>query len=256
MGDELESMLCLRTSPIAVKFIEKEEDIPEGAFRPKKDKGHHLAQCQAFAMSRRDGITVAMLKEDNWCWAPLIAFGLVEKPDFFVKGDILSPHMVQDPEAAKETLNAFPTLEPGKYVGIVSSPLNTTTFKPDVVLIYSNSAQLRSMLLSVKYTEGKLVTSEFDAIDSCIHSTVPVFSNNEYRITIPDPGDYERAFATEDEIIFSVPGDKLENLVIGLRHFKERGLGFKGLKMIMRPDFPRPPFYKMLYKEWGLDVEE
>jgi uncharacterized protein (DUF169 family) len=255
MGNDLEGMLFLRTSPIAVKFIEKEEDIPKDAYRPKRDEGVHLAQCQAFAMSRRDGTTVAMLKEDNWCWAPLIAFGLVEKPEFFCKGDILAPHMVKDPEAAKKLVDNFPTLESGKYIGIVSAPLKNTGFKPDLVLIYSNTAQLRSMLLAIKYTEGQLVKSEFDPIDSCIFSTIPTFLNNEYRITIPDPGDYERAMATEDEIILSVPGSKLEDLVSGLKHFKERGLGYKGLKMIMRPDFPRPPFYTQLFKEWGLDHE-
>ena len=36
-GEELETSLLLRTSPIAVKMLEKEEDIPKGAFRPKKD---------------------------------------------------------------------------------------------------------------------------------------------------------------------------------------------------------------------------
>src|SRR3989304_258237 len=80
-GEELERLLILRTSPIAVKMLEKETDIPEGAVRPKKDRGAHYAQCQAFAMSRRQKLTVAMLKEDNWCFAPLIAYGLVDRPD-------------------------------------------------------------------------------------------------------------------------------------------------------------------------------
>ena len=77
-GEELERLLLLRTSPIAVKMLEREEDIPEDAYRSKRDDGVHLAQCQAFTMSRRQRRTVAMLKEDNWCWAPLVAWGLVE----------------------------------------------------------------------------------------------------------------------------------------------------------------------------------
>ena len=80
-GEDLEKLLMLRTSPLAVKMIEKEADIPEGAFRPRKDKGHHYAQCQAFALSRREKLTVAMLKEDNWCPAPVTAYGLDERPE-------------------------------------------------------------------------------------------------------------------------------------------------------------------------------
>jgi uncharacterized protein (DUF169 family) len=86
-GEEMERRLQLPTSPVAVKLLEREGDIPAGAVRPKKDRGSHLALCQAFAMSRREKATVAMLKEDNWCYMPVIAFGLSEPPDFFLQGN-------------------------------------------------------------------------------------------------------------------------------------------------------------------------
>ena len=112
------------------------------------------------------------------------------------------------------------------------------------------------MLLAVKHKEGALVTSEFDPIDSCVFSTVPVLLSGEYRITIPDPGEYERAMTGEDQVIFSVPGGRVETLIQGLRHFEEIKLGYTDLAMVMRPDFPQPEFYKMLFKMWGLDVQE
>jgi uncharacterized protein (DUF169 family) len=239
-GEDLERLLLLRTSPIAVKMLEKEEDIPEGAIRPKKDRGYHIAQCQAFAMTRRQGATVAMLTEDHWCWAPLMGYGMVENPhDPFVDG-----------------LSSFPCLEYGKYIGIVSAPLKTATFEPDMVLIYSNTAQLRVLLMVVKFQEKALISSEFDPIDSCIFSVVPTLLNGQYRITLPDPGDYERALAGEDEIIFSVPKDKLVGLVTGLRQMSERKQGYTNFAMEMRPDFPRPEFYIKLFEKWGLDVEK
>src|SRR4030042_5771436 len=80
-GEELENLLGLQTSPIAVKMLEKESDIPKGAIRPKKGRGYHLAQCQTFAMSRREGTTVAMLKEDHWCPTAVMAYGLVKRPE-------------------------------------------------------------------------------------------------------------------------------------------------------------------------------
>jgi len=255
-GEDLERLLLLRTSPIAVKLLEKEEDIPEGAIRPKRDRGEHLAQCQAFAMSRRQRATVAMLKEDNWCWAPLIAFGLVEPPDFFWEGRTFFPYLVASQEAAKDLAKTLPCLEFGKYIGIVSAPLRKAGFEPDLVLIYSNTAQLRALLLAVKYKEGRLVDSQFDPIDSCVYSVVPVIVTGQYRITLPDPGDFQRALAGEDEIIFSVPKDKLETVILGLRHFEEMEHGYTQHTMEMRPDFPQPEFYKDLFRMWGLDVKE
>jgi len=238
-GEDLERFLLLRTSPIAVKMLEKEEDIPDGSIRPKKDQGIHIAQCQAFAMSRRDRATVAMLKEDNWCFAPLIAYGLVPKPD--------------DPSI--ERFTSFPRFEEGRYIGIVSAPLRMANFEPDLVLIYSNTAQLRSLLMP-SHNLGKetLVNSHFFP-PSCAYTVVPVLSNNQYLVALPDPGDYARALAGEDEIILSVPGDKMEELISGLRRFEERKQGYTSSTMMMQSDFARPEFYKRLFRNWGLDAK-
>jgi uncharacterized protein (DUF169 family) len=251
-GEELERLLMLRTSPIAVRMLEKEADIPKEAIRPKRDRGQHLAQCQVFALTRRRGETIAMLKEDNWCWAPLIGYGLV--PPFDEK--TISPmiYIVENMKAAKKIAEHFPRFEPGKYIGILTAPLKTASFKPDLVLIYSNTAQLRSLLMAIKYKEGYLVQSEFDPIDSCVYSVVPAIKGGEYRITLPDPGEYERAMAGEDEIILSVPPAKLAELVAGLKFFEGIKLGYRHLNMQMMPDFPQPPFYVELFKKWGLDT--
>jgi len=99
------------------------------------------------------------------------------------------------------------------------------------------------------------VTSQFDAIDSCAFSIVPVVQTGEYRITIPDPGEAARAFTGEDEIIFSVPAAKLAGLVEGLRQLDARKMGYRHAGVEMMPDFTRPEFYRKLYEKWGLDVE-
>ena len=116
-GEKLESHFCLRTSPMAVKMLESEGDIPEGAIRPSTDMGTRIAQCQAFALSRREKKSVAMLKEDNNCFAPIIAYGIEDKPD----------------DAQYELFMRFPTFDKGKYIGIVSAPLRTANFEPDVI---------------------------------------------------------------------------------------------------------------------------
>jgi uncharacterized protein (DUF169 family) len=240
-GEELERALLLKTHPIAVKMLEKEADIPEGAIRPKKDRGYHLAQCQAFAMTRRQGMTIAMLKEDHWCWAPLLAYGMVEDPhDAFV-----------------DAHTSFPRFEYGKYIGMVTGPLSSANFEPDMVLIYSNTAQLRDMIGVPKFQDKTLVKSEFDPIDSCVYSVVPVIEGGQYRITLPDPGEASRAFAGDDEIIFSVPKDKLPGLVEGVKSSAEMKRNADDWShLILMPDFPRPDFYIDLFRKWGLDVEK
>ena len=240
-GEDLERLLLLRTSPLAVKMLEKEEDIPEGAIRPKKDRGYHLAQCQAFAMSRRERATVAMLKEDNWCPAPVIAYGLVERPQD------------QDPRTRQQM--PYDSLEYGKYIGIVTAPLKTTIYEPDIVLIFSNTAQLRSLLLTMKNEERPLINSNFFP-PSCAFSVSSVILTGQYWINLPDPGEYERALGDEGEMMFSVPRDKIEGMISGLRQAEENNRGYIHSNLMMRPDFPQPEFYKRIFRRWGMDIEE
>ncbi len=248
-GQQIERQLLLRTAPVAVRFLRDEGEIPERALRPKRDRGYHLAQCQAFAMTRRQRTTVAMLKEDHWCWAPLMGFGMVP----FEEQQPGSGAMVESPQSAAKLHKAWPRFEHGKYVGVVSSPLSSTTFEPEVVIIYSNTAQMRTLLLAIKYKEGRLVESRFDPIDSCVYSTVPAVLSCDYRLTLPDPGEYERAMAGEDEIILSVPLARLETLVSGLAHLETIGTSYTRFARDMRPDFPRPRFYRELFTKWDLE---
>jgi uncharacterized protein (DUF169 family) len=240
-GDQLESGLRLKTSPIAIRMLREEKDIPEGAIRPKQDRGYHLAQCQVFTMSRRQGMTIAMLKEDNWCWAPLLAYGLVEDP----KDSFVNAH------------TSFPRFEYGKYIGIVTAPLRSTSFEPDMVMVYSNTGQLRDMISVAKNLEKTTIKSEFDPIDSCAYAIVPVITQKQYRITLPDPGERARAFAEDDEIIFSVPAEKLAGLAEGVKRSIEMKQNPDDWShLLLRPDFPRPSFYTDLFRKWGLDVEK
>jgi uncharacterized protein (DUF169 family) len=242
-GEELERLLLLRTSPLAVKMVAKEEEIPKDAVRPRRDRGFHLSQCQAFAMSRRQRITVAMLKEDNWCWAPLIGFGLVDS------------QAAEKFEATKNQVKILPRFEYGRYLGIVSAPLRAASFEPDLVLIYANAAQLRSMLLAIKYKEGILVSSQFDSINSCVYAVVDTMLTGQYRVNLPCAGEQQRAMPGEDELIFSVPRDKMEGLILELRQAEKMKAGYAYSSFEMRPDFPRPEFYKELFRIWELDVE-
>ena len=247
-GEQIERLLLLKTSPIAIKMLEKEEDIPRGAFRPLKDEGIHIAQCQAFAMSRRQRMTVAMLKEDSWCPAPISAYGMVtpreEYPGF--------PHVVEDRQAAEKLAETSPEFEYGKYIGIVSAPLKNADFEPDVLIIFSNVTQLRNILYAVKYKQGYLVNTVLDPLRSCVFAIIPVMQTGECRVTIPDPGEYLRTMCGDDEIIFSAPGDNIAGLVSGLQHFSDLKQGYADLCFDMRPDFRQPEHYRKSFENWGL----
>ena len=254
-GEELEKRLLLRTFPIAIKLLEKEKDIPKVAIRPKRDLGIHLGLCQGFAMSRREGATIAFIKEDHWCYVPVIALGLAEPPEFVLEGNTDYPARIADLEAAKNAARDAVHLEYKKYAAIVSAPLKYTTFEPDLVIIYCNSAQLRSLLSGMRYKEGYRVMTNMEPGGACVQSTVPVIQSGDCKVTVPCMGDRSLALAQDDEMIFSVPKEKLEDLMLGIRHFGEAGSEFP-IKFTMRPEYPMMANYSKVGKMIGMDIPE
>jgi uncharacterized protein (DUF169 family) len=233
-GEQLETSLLLRTSPVAVKMLRSEAEIPEGAFRPKRDGKYHIAQCQAFGMSRREGKTVAMLKQDHWCPTAPMAYGMVEKP----------ANMAMWGES-------FSSFETGKYVGVVTAPLKSAAFMPDVVLVYLNPAQLREVLLTMRNDAQSQISYHF-FLPSCGHCVVDPMATGKYCVVLPDPGEYQRALAQEEELILAVPQNRMPDLMAGVGR---RGFSHRNQYMSMHPDFEQPQFYKDMFKGWGLDSE-
>ncbi len=233
-GEELETSFLLRTSPVAVKMLRKESEIPKEAFRPKRDGRYHIAQCQAFGMSRREGKTVAMLKEDHWCPTALMAYGMEAQAASMSK--------------YAETYTSF---EVGKYIGVLTAPLKRASFVPDVVLVYLNPAQLRGLLMPMMFG-GASQISTYLFLPSCAHSVVDPMKPGKYSVVLPDPGEYQRALAMEEELILAAPREKVPTLMAGL---KSRGGMYsqRNQYMSMHPDFEQPQFYQDLFKSWGLD---
>jgi len=245
-GEELEKRIRLQTFPLAVKLLEKGEDIPKEAERPMKDFGEHLALCQGFAMSRREGTTLAMLKEDMSCFEPVVGYGIEEPPEFFLEGNNRFPLDVMSLEAGANYAHEFPRLEYGKYIGVMSAPLATTVFEPDVVMLYCNSAQLSLLLLGRECKDGFNLKCSLSSHAACVYAIVPAIQNGKCHIAMPCRGDrYFFAMAGDDEMIFTVPKGRLEDLIMGLRYVHESG------SRLPRAYGKKPPDEKSNYTKIG-----
>jgi len=249
-GEELERRLRLKTFPLALKILERETDVPEGALRPLRDLGYHLSLCQAFQISRREGKLIAMLKEDMWCCEPVIGYGLGEPPEYFLEGHNRFPEDVESLEAGRHFAEEFPRLESGRYVGVVSVPLNATDFIPDMVMVYCDSAQLCLLLLGREYKEGYNLKCALSSHAACVYGVVPALQSGECHVAVPCRGDHYEAMAGDEEMIFTIPPAKLENLIAGLRHVASTGSTLpKGYAFL--PEAPLSESYMKIAKMMG-----
>ena len=258
IGKEIEDLLYLRSAPIARTVLYDENEIPEGCYVPSKDRDERPALCQAFAQVRRNRRSMVMRKEDHWCLWPLISFklGPVDEDDIKYVG---GGYFIKGREASEAYWRAnFPFIREDKQnVGLAIAPLASCTFQPDAVMVYCAPDQLRQLLMAVKYSTAKIAGSAMDTVGSCINALIPVLNGDQdFCMTIPDPGEYERALAGDNEMIFVFRGDKTEELISGMRDINNMGFGYKKLAMDMNIEYHRAEFYNVMFAKWGLKTGE
>jgi uncharacterized protein (DUF169 family) len=247
-GKRLENLIRPNSHPLAVRMLRSPDEVPEEAIRPVRDFGRCMSTCQTFALSRRFGETVAQLFEDMWCPEPVIGFGLAEPPQYFFEGKTRYPDGVKSLEAGANWAREFPRFEVGKYVGVVSAPLTTAGFEPDVAIIYCDSAQLLRLLLGLAYEDGRDIETVLGGHSACVYAVVPAMLKGECQASVPCRGDRGRAGTQDYEMIFTIPRDQIARVVEGL---EQPGTASVPTKFSMNPEYGLSPSYAEIARQMG-----
>jgi uncharacterized protein (DUF169 family) len=201
-------------------------------------------------MSRREGRTMAMLKEDHWCFEPVVGYGLGEPPNYFMQGHNRYPRDVATLEAGRCYAEEFPRLDVGKYAGLASAPLKATPFAPDVVMIYCDSSQLCLLLLGREYKDGSNLKCEISGHAACVYGVVPALKTGKCQVAVPCRGDHYRAMAGDEELIFTAPREQLDDLMLGLRAIEKTGTKLP-MGYSFMPEYPLPEAYRKIAEMMG-----
>jgi uncharacterized protein (DUF169 family) len=226
---KLVQLIRPQTHPLAIKLLEKEDDLPTIIEKPE----NMGCIVQAFNLARRRGLAVGVTSRQFSCGIGLFAFGfakLKEGLDPFQThlSYVLDMGYYKDEKAAekgiRESLRTEAFFEPGKYKAILITPLSETNFDPDLILIYGNPAQISRLVTGVIYHNGGVVTSASHSGMSCASEVVIPFLYDRAQVIIPGTGERVMAMTQDDEMAFSLPASQFENLVDGLEKHRERGI--------------------------------
>jgi uncharacterized protein (DUF169 family) len=215
IGKALEEILRPKTYPLAVKLVKDESEFPERTRRPEQK----LALCQALTISRKFGWTMGITGEDSACLGSSVAYGWDTTTEesvleqFFLFGGYVS-----NEAGAQKILKNIDRLKPGEYGGVVISPLTRTKIVPDVILVYAHPAQIMRLLHGALYQEGERLKCELAGIvASCNVSIIRTFKTDQYQVAILGNGDRVFAGAQDDEMVFSIPAARADDIIKGMR---------------------------------------
>lgn len=214
--DKLNQYLRLNTFPVAVRFLRNWQEMPERAKRPLKDMNNRFTTCQAIAMSRRFGWVLALGREDSSCVLGAMALGLEKRLPHYTEGNLCINLYTDNLKAGRLSEESVPRLPEGKYVGVVTAPLQRTRFEPDSIVIYGNGAQIMRLGQAYLWKRGGTLKSEFRGRIDCADIAIAPMIKGEPQMIVPCSGDRIFGQAQDHELAFGFPFFLLEEILQGL----------------------------------------
>ena len=213
---ELKEKLGLNKSPVAIKFILREEDIPEGIEKIDENIRH----CE-MVQKAAQGAAFYATSEEQLCKGGAAAIGLMEAPEKIKTGEFYqSLGRFKSLGSAKRTMEDIPKIDP-MMKAIIYAPLENVKFDPDVIVVICKPAQAMKLAQAMVYTRGGRVEASFSGIQSvCADAVAGPFTKNTANFTLGCSGSRKFAGIEEEEVIVGMNGENIGCVVTALVSMK------------------------------------
>ena len=233
--------------PLAVKMLQDDKEIPESAKRPVRDFGVPFSLCQALALGRKEGLTIALDKNSQSCPIALAGLGFVKPEEFLSGRHVLAPTN-QSTEARKNMAQALPRFPFGKYQHILISPIRAASFDPDVIVFYGSGVQVMRMIQAAVFSSGKALTSMATGSGGCLLPIVASMLEGECKFGVPGNGDRRLGLVADGELAFGMPKKRFEDVISGLKLSHEGKQTYPISPGYLKTEYKLPPSYVQLRK--------
>ena len=245
----LDGHLRTTTFPLGIRSLAPGEPIPARARRPVQHLGAKMAICQALSTARRCGWTVAFSGEDLACPIAKAVFGFEERNEYYSSGALADGMYAACREAGARFEDALAKYAPGEISAVVAGPLARIAFEPDTVLVYGNSAQVMRLVNACLFEKGGAVRSEFSGRGDCSDIVIKGRKTGEPQVILPCYGDRIFGMAADDEMAFTFPWARREQVVKGLEGTHAGGVRYPvPIFQRFQPEFPES--YQELERLW------
>lgn len=216
---ELNELLGLKGSPVAVKLVKTADEIPESYKKVDEKKRH----CEFVQDARLKGNKGYATSEEHLCKGGAGVMGIETLPESVATGSMYyNLGNFETAEGALETVNAIPKAE-GRYYASLYAPLESAEFDPDVVVLILNPKQALKVSQAFLRKNGGRISSDYSGIQSlCADAVAAVKERKIPNMTLGCNGSRKFAEIADEEVIIGLPPEYLKDVVEALKIFKEK----------------------------------
>ena len=220
----MELLLRLKSFPVAMKMMEKKEQLQEVPFMRRP--GHKLTMCQMLNLVRNFDWTLGADIENFGLSTCASILGLTELPSCYTDGTFRSIVWVQTKEDGKRYEAAIPRIATGQYEAVAMAPLVYDPFEPDIVLIYGNPAQMILLINALQFEDYEVMQFHCVGESSCSDAVARCYLTGKPQLSIPCYGERRYGHAQDDELVMALPADYMEKALRGLEVLYRRGIRY------------------------------
>jgi uncharacterized protein (DUF169 family) len=246
----IENYVRPATFPVGIKMLKPGEPLPPKTRTPA-DLGSRFATCQTLNVVRRYGWSIGLAADHHSCPLGLVALGFKPNVEYLQEGHACEGMYTESLAAGARTEAAVPKFDLGRYAALFASPLKTHPFDPpDVVVVFGNSAQVMRLVQASLYKRGGYLTSSFSGRLDCADIVVKTMQTNECQVILPCTGDRMFGQTQDEEMAFSMPAAKIDEVMAGLEATHKGGIRYP-VTTFMNYTAKFPAKYEAVWDIWG-----
>lgn len=250
VDDRLKEYVKLKEFPVAVKMLETfnlneiQAQYPKAKI-PHLDLKMKVVTCQAMGLVRKYGWELILTKEDISCPTGLVVLGFVDTIDSMLRGEDKVTPLNQGPKARGKRMQELTRLPVNHSGALLLAPIHRARFEPDSIVIYGNSAQIMRLVQAAVFKEGGSLSSASSGGQGCAQYLSYPLISKECRFILPGNGDRILGMAGDDQMIFSMPKEKIHQTMEGLEESHMGGQRYP-IPTYMLYEAKLPPSYQEL----------
>ncbi len=220
----IELLMRLRSFPVALKLLEKKEDLEKIPYMRRP--AHKVTLCQLITLVRSFDWTVGADLDDFMNATCPSILGLTDVPEFNKDGTFRSIVWVKTKEDGKRYEESIPRIPKDKFEAVAMAPLVYNPFEPDIVLIYANPAQMMLLINSLQFEDYEVMQFYCVGESSCSDAVARCYLTGKPSLTIPCYGERRYGHAQDDELVMGIPAGMMKKALRGMETLYRRGIRY------------------------------
>ncbi len=223
--DDLNRLLRLRTTPIAMKLFESRAEM-EAIQKIRRPSAIHTTD-QIVGQAARNGWTVGITVEDLVGAQCSTVIGLSARSDEWLSGKNMAGVWFENREESSAHQHAMDVVPFGRYEAMAVSPLASGRLNPpDICLIYATPAQMILFINGLQWTGYKKLNWGCVGESACADSWGRALATGEPSVSIPCFAERRYGGVMEDELLIALPPAFLPKVIAGLEALSRNGLRY------------------------------